>query len=118
MWYGRGGEGGNVRRKLFTFAALLSLLLLVVTAVLWVRSYRVCDEIFLRYRVDGSERLAMRRGRLLVQHFRPDDGTRGRLIKVSYNSTALPWIPPTGWPEMHRIEIPILNIWFVNIPPP
>src|SRR5690348_14307274 len=46
MRYWRAGKGGGMRRKLFTVVSLwslLSLLLCVATAVLWVRSYDVME---------------------------------------------------------------------------
>ena len=41
MWGSRDGEGGGMRRKLFTFFSLLSLLICVATVVLWGRSRRI-----------------------------------------------------------------------------
>ena len=43
---GARGEGGSMRRKLFAFAAALSLLLFGATVVLWVRSISIGDEFF------------------------------------------------------------------------
>jgi hypothetical protein len=45
VWDGGSGEGEQLKRKLFTFAALLSLVLCAATAALWVRSIWKCDTV-------------------------------------------------------------------------
>src|SRR3954447_2199468 len=54
-----------MRRKLFTFAAVLSSLLCVAACVLWVRSYTVEDAL-LWQRVDGARWARSVSGRLLL----------------------------------------------------
>jgi hypothetical protein len=54
MWDGSGREGGEMRRKLFSSAALLSLLLCFATVVLWVRSYSFEDMLISEPRWDSS----------------------------------------------------------------
>jgi hypothetical protein len=43
------GYGESVKRKLFTFASLLSLLICVATVALWIRSYYRLDGVSLRF---------------------------------------------------------------------
>src|SRR5690349_6714633 len=58
MREGGGGEGGDMRRKLFTALSLLSLVLCVATVVLWIRSFETWRTLDLR--TDGGRQLALR----------------------------------------------------------
>ena len=63
-----------MRRRLFNIATCLSLVLLVGTAALWMRSYWRTDELALTYRGDGAEQFRSRRGTIAFIHtvFRAD----------------------------------------------
>lgn len=75
-------------RRLFSFAAAVSLLLLVATIVLWVRSYWVAESAWWRSPTE-TRRLALSRGELLLTFDRlsdsfpfvhvPDRGRRSEL---------------------------------------
>ena len=105
-----------VRRSLFNVAAIVSLLLLVATGILWLRSYRITDDIFLTYRIDGAERISTMDGRILVQHVRPDLGVRGRFDHVSHRSDRVESLPPQPWPTRGGRQM-WFGVLFVNRPP-
>src|SRR3954454_16900003 len=62
-----------MKRKLFTLAAAVSLLLCLATAGLWVRSYWVCDSASFTTHDDARMRqwwMAFDRGYVVIAHFK------------------------------------------------
>ena len=63
-----------MRRRLFTFASVPSLLLCVATAVLWVRSYRAADYVAYVHVSGGFEHIIASHGDLIVYDARSNEG--------------------------------------------
>jgi hypothetical protein len=61
-----------MRRPLLKLLTALSLLLCVGVCVLWVRSYRATEDLWLIHYGGGAAHLNVSRGRITVQHTRPD----------------------------------------------
>jgi hypothetical protein len=73
-------------RRLFTLLSILSLLLCVATVVLWVRSYRVADDVTVTYVGGGAERFRACNGRFALRHSDPEPGrTRGGFSGSSHD---------------------------------
>jgi hypothetical protein len=66
---GRGGRMRQVRCPIFTLASALSLLLCLATAVLWVRSYSICD-LFLWHGYNRSAFMETGGGQFRVEYTR------------------------------------------------
>ena len=80
-------------------AAVLSLLVCAVTAILWVRSYRTMDEMFLIYKGEGSEELSSLYGQVRLKHTLPRSGTRDGVARISHRPNRVVALPPRPWAE-------------------
>ena len=80
-------------------AAVLSLLVCAATAILWVRSYRTMDEMFLIYKGEGSEELSSLYGQVRFKHTLPRSGTREGVARISHRTNRVLALPPRPWAE-------------------
>ena len=79
-------------RRLFTALAALSLLLLVATAVLWVRSYWVAESFTWATRDGGRRSVGSHGGRLVLGSQRLTPGSAARIVSATgYQSAAEQW---------------------------
>ena len=77
-----------MKRRLFTLASLLSLLVCVTTVVLWLRSYLLVDDLYVIYRGEGSEHLNCTGGTLAFRHTDPSPWEkRGGILRLSHHAT-------------------------------
>jgi hypothetical protein len=79
--------------------AVLSLLVCVGAAILWIRSYRMMDELFLIYKGDGSEELSCLRGEFRFKHALPQTGKRDWLARMRHRENRVVALPPRPWAE-------------------
>jgi hypothetical protein len=79
--------------------AVLSLLVCVGAAILWVRSYHIMDELFLIYKGDGSEQLSCLRGEFRFKHTLPQSGKRDWLARMRHRENRVVALPPRPWAE-------------------
>src|SRR5688500_20090438 len=85
-----GDGGGHMIRTGFRFVALVSLLLFIATAALWVRGLRTMDHFWLIHGDGGSELIRSAQGRLTVRHTRPNGRARITLPRrISHWSCAV-----------------------------
>lgn len=89
------------RRRRFGVGPLvfLSLVVCILTAILWARSYRVMDELFVIYKGDGSEELSCLRGEIRIKHTWPMSAEREGLARISHRSNRVAALPPRPWNE-------------------
>jgi len=80
-------------------AAVLSLLVCAATAILWVRSYRTMDELFLIYKGEGSEELSSVHGQIRFKHTLPQTGSRQGVARISHRTNRVVALPPRPWAE-------------------
>jgi hypothetical protein len=90
----------RIGRHILNALTLLSLLLCVATAGLWLRSQRTADTIFLVYKTGGSDQLRCMRGRLMLH--RSYAQMPRVLDHVSFRAERVTGLPPPLWPDVQR----------------
>src|SRR5690348_1723679 len=100
-----------------TILSVVSLLLLLLSVILRLRSRSTLDDLFLIYSVDGSERLSCMQGQLLLQHNRPDEGVRGHLLRISHRIDRIESLTPDPW-RLQGTKTWWLGIRYFNRPAP
>jgi hypothetical protein len=106
-----------MKRRRFTFMRILCLLVCIGTAVVWVRSYRTNDDLFLIYKSEGSERISTLNGQFMFEHERPESGTYGGFQRITHRSDRVSALPPRPWrDELLQTRWGIFR--YFNITPP
>lgn len=100
-------------------ASAFSLLLCIVAAAMWARSYSYLDDFYVIYHGDGSERLSFWKGRILLRHNSPESPRRRNgFRRISHNAARAASMHPStlvirGWAVHHEWR----GFVFDQIPP-
>jgi hypothetical protein len=90
----------RIGRYILNAFTLLSLLLCVATAGLWLRSQWIADTISFVYKTGCSDELRCMRGRLMLH--RQDNDPRRSLDHTSSRAERITALPPPLWPDIQR----------------
>lgn len=105
-----------MKRRRLTVLGAFFMLLCLLTAFLWIRSYFTADDWFVIYQIDGSERVSTLSGQIMIRHDRPPDGKYGGLRRISHRSDRVTSLPPRPWEE-NLLKTRLLLFRYVNIEP-
>lgn len=104
------------RRRWTVLGTVFLMLLCILTAYVWVRSYSTSDDWFLIYNTDGSERISTLNGRIMIRHDRAANGKYGGLRRFSHRSDRVGSLPPRPWDE-NLLQTRYLLFHYVNADP-
>lgn len=88
-----------MRRRRLTVLGAFLMLLCILTAFIWIRSYSRTDDWFLIYQTDGSERVSTLGGQIMIRHDRAPQGNYGGIRRISHRSDPVASLPPRPWNE-------------------
>lgn len=105
-----------MKRRRLTVLGAFFMLLCLLTAYVWIRSYFMADDWFVIYQIDGSERVSTLSGQIMIRHDRAPDGKYGGVRRFSHRSDRITSLPPRPWDE-NLLQTRWLLFRYVNIEP-